>query len=173
MRVTEKADKTPLLVTRVRLAGVFGKEPRTIARWLEDGLPVAQPGRPGKAALFDVGVCVQWVIQREVAAVVGDGEGLSPQHQRALLDRKRTEELELRIQVKRGALVPAEDVARDFADCATSVKARLRRVPSSVADRVVAIASQGPHAIKALLLGEIDEALRELSTQADVDKGAA
>src|SRR5688572_1398209 len=120
-----------LFVTRLQLAKIFGKDPRTIARWLEEGMPVAQPGRGGKPSLFDVGACVRWVIQREVAAVMPDSEGVSPQQERARLDRQRREEIELRLKQRRGELVTVEEVARDFADCATAVKARLRRVPAA------------------------------------------
>ncbi len=51
--------------------------------------------------------------------------------ERAALDRVRREELELKIQLRRSELVEADQVARELADAANAVKARLRRIPSS------------------------------------------
>lgn len=163
----------PLLVTRLVLASILGVNVRTIDKFMDDGMPVAVRGKGGQASQYDVRDCVQWYVARERAALMGDGEGLSPHKERALLNRKQVEEIELRLKTKRGELVPADEASRDFAECAANVKARMRRVPSSVADRIVAAASQGPHAVTAILRAEIDVALRELSTSADADAGAA
>lgn len=157
----------PLLVSRIQIADVFAVNPRTIDKFTDEGMPVSERGKGGKASTYDVKACVQWYVTRERAALVGDGEGLSPQHQRALLDRKRTEDLDLRLRVRRGELVSVEEAAQDFHEFSSTIRARFRRVPDAVADRVVVASVNGPHAVKSLLLMEIDEALRELSNKAN------
>jgi phage terminase Nu1 subunit (DNA packaging protein) len=155
------------LATRRELADVFGVHMMTVTKWERDGLPIAELGRKGKPSRYRVADCMQWFVAREVKARGGGDEQISPQHEKALLDRKRREELELKIEVRRGELVEAADAARDFAECAAAVKARLRRIPDAVADRVLKVTDA--HAVKALLLAEIDEALSELSARAQSD----
>lgn len=167
-RRTSKSDPN-LLATRQQLAVIFAVDPRTIAKWLDEGLPVAARGRGGKASLYPIPACVQWVVKRERARVTEEAKALSPAQERAALDRVRREELELKMQVRRGELVEVDQVAREFADAANAVKARLRRIPDAVADRLVAQASRGPAPVKALLLVEIDDALRELARTAEAD----
>lgn len=163
-----KADPA-LLATRLQLGKIFGKNPRTIAKWLEEGLPVAVRGRGGKSSLYPIPQCVQWVFKRELAALGGDKPGgeLQPLQERARLDRVRREELELKMEVRRGELMPCDQVAMEFADIANAVKARMRRIPDSIADRLIAVASRGPAPVKGLLLGEIDDALRELAREVE------
>jgi phage terminase Nu1 subunit (DNA packaging protein) len=156
--------KTPY-VTRPALAAALGVAVRTIAKFQQDGMPVAEKGAPGKAAMFDLPGCITWLIDRRVVGAAGGD--LSPMQERALLDRTRREELELKLRVRRGELVEVAEVEREFGDCAAAVKARLRRIPDAVADRV--LTAGGPHQVKALLLGEIDSALLELSRRGGTD----
>jgi len=150
------------LATRRELAEAFGVHMMTITKWERDGLPIAERGRKGKPSRYRLAECMQWYISREVQSQGGADEKLSPANEKALLDRKRREELELKIMVRRGELVEAQEAARDFAECAAAVKARLRRIPDAVADRLVKLTD--PHAVQALLLAEVDEALTELSS---------
>ena len=153
------------LFTRPQLATIFGKNPRTIAKWLDDGMPVAVKGRGGRASRYSLPQCVQWVLERELQARGDEGEELKPQLERAKLDRKRREELELKIRVRRGELVEVDAVRAEYADLAAAVKARLRSIPDAVADQLV---GQAPAAVKVLLLGRIDDALRELARSVHV-----
>lgn len=157
-----------LTFTRPQLATIFGKNPRTIAKWLDEGMPVASKGRGGRPSLYNLPKCVQWVIEQRVQALGGSGAELSPQTERALLDRKRREELEIKIQVRRGQLVEVDAVRLEYADLATAVKQRLRAIPDAVADQVTVASHGGPAAVKALLLARIDEALRELARGDDL-----
>ncbi len=174
-RRTSKKDPA-LLATRQQLAEIFGKNPRTIAKWLEEGLPVAVPGRGGKPSLYAIPACVQWVLKRESAATTAAAKAQSPAQERALLDRARREDLELKMHVRRGELVEAGQVALEFAEIANSVKARLRRIPDALAERLIAAATRGPGPVKAMLLAEIDDALRALARDIDeagAEKGSA
>jgi len=152
------------LVTRVQLAQILQKDARTIARWLEDGLPVAVKGRGGRPSKYDLADCVPWVIERELQIRSADTGGtespLSPQAERAKLDHARRQELELKLRVRNGELVEVESIQAEYADIAVAVKSRLRAIPDAVADQ---IAGRPAAAIKALLSSKIDDALHELA----------
>lgn len=150
-----------LRVERVPLARIFGIDPRTVNRLVDEGMPVARHGRGRQPAEYDVARCVQWYVERERAKLLGNKEGVSPQKERALLDRVRREEAQLRLRRASGELVPVDEAARDFNECAAAVKARMRRVPDGCIDRLLAAGSV--HQARAVLLAEIDEALRELA----------
>jgi len=151
----------PLLFTRPQLSKIFGKDARTIARWVEDGLPCEVKGRGGRPSMFSLPECVQWVIARELQAQ-GDEEAgeLSPALEMAKLNRKRREELELRLQVRRGELVEVGKVQAEFAGLGVAVKARIRSVPDAIADQVVGVP---PAVARRLMLARLDDALRELA----------
>jgi len=158
--VTAKRTVDLALFTRPQLAKIFQKDARTIARWIDDGLPVAVKGRGGRPSRYNLPDCVRWVLDRELQARSETGTDLSPQLERARLDQRRREELELRIRVRKGELVEVEAVQAEYADLAVVVKARLRAIPDAVADQLT---GQSPAAVKALLLTRIDDALRELA----------
>ncbi len=80
-----------------------------------------------------------------------------------LVTMERARKLKLENDLREGQLVEVEKVRLEFAEIATTVKARLRAIPDAVADQVVSAASLGPAAIKGLLLARIDDALRELA----------
>ena len=159
-------------ITRPQLALAFGKDARTIAKWLEEGLPVARRGKGGRPSLYHVRDCVTWVLARELHArapqQVGDATGLQPQLEHALLERRKREEIELKLQVRRGELVEIAAVRAEYADIATTVKARLRAIPTAVADQMIAAAAVGPVAVRQLLAARIDQALRELARTVDL-----
>ena len=156
-----------LLVTRAELAAMFGCSQRQIsALEAERVLQPAVRGRGGRASRFAVKSCLQAYLRRE-RAFAGGRDGESPQQARAWLDKRRAEEIELRLTARRKALMPADEITRSFNECAAAVRARLHRVPEDVAERVVAARADGPHAIKRILLAEIDSALRELAAKAN------
>jgi len=165
----DKGDSAAL-VTRRAMAAMFGVAMLTVTKWERDGLPIAERGGPGRASRYSMPECIRWYADREARARGGTGAGgalLSPAEQRAALDQKRTEEIDLRVRLRRGELVEVEEAARDLANVATATKARLRRIPNSIADQVLVAAKQGPGAVKALLLSEIDDALRELAAHGE------
>jgi hypothetical protein len=101
------------------------------------------------------------VIAREVQAQGNEEAGeLSPALEMAKLNRKRREELELRLQVRRGELTEIDKVQMEFAGLGVAVKARIRAVPDAIADQVV---GQTPAGARSLMLAKLDDALRELA----------
>lgn len=70
-----------------------------------------------------------------------DGEGLELTAERAKLARAQRIRTELQIAAERGALVSAQDVARDAAQLGTVVIAGLYNLPSRVSDSVAGMRS--------------------------------
>lgn len=156
------------LFTRRALAEAFSVHMQTVTGWEQEGMPVETRGSRGRPSMYRLADCLEWRIQRELAARgVGETGVLDPIQEKALLDSKRREELEMKIAVRRGELVSVADEARRNADVATAVKARLRGIPDAIADQVATAARLGPAVVKALLLDKIDDALRELAALAD------
>lgn len=175
-----EADETPAgkqrrpgLFTRPELAEAFSVHQQTITKWERDGLPIEIRGSRGRPTYYSLAACVQWRIERELLARGVGTDAVSPQNERALLDRMRREELEIRMRARRGDLVEIDAVRLEYSELATAVKARLRAIPDTVADQVIGVAQAGPAAIKALLLDRIDDALRELARGGDITKPAA
>lgn len=154
--------------TRRGLADAFGVHMQTITGWEQEGMPVELRGTRGRPSLYSLKACLAWFVERELKARgATDLADLSPQQERAMLDRKRREDLELRLKVRRGELVELAEAGRDLANVAMATKARLRRIPDAVADRVVGAAPRGAAFVKAIILGEIDDALRELARKGE------
>lgn len=163
------ADKAGLF-TRRGLAEAFEVHMQTVTGWEQEGMPVELRGTRGRPSMYRLKDVIAWRIDRELRARgAAEGSKLSPQEQRALLDEKRREELDLRIRLRRGELVEADEAARDLANVASATKARLRRIPDAAAERLVSAAAAGPSRVRALLLGEIDDALRELAAHGEPD----
>ena len=148
-----------LRVTRTQLAAIVGCTPDRISRYISEGLKTLKTGGGrGHVTVLDLGVAVRWILNRRAGTL---------DQARTRLAVAQAEKTERENRVRASQLVEVAEVTRDFTDCANTLKARLRRIPDAIADRVVTASAGGPHAVKALLLTEIDEALRELAKRAD------
>jgi len=176
-RVTDAVEFHAGLVTRKGASELFGVSMMTITKWERDGFPVHTRGSRGRPSMYAMPDCIRWFSEREVRARGGEGsQTRSPQEQRALLDGKRTEELELRIQLRRGELVEADEAARDLATVATATKSRLRRIPDAEADRLVGACHGRANcrpAVRKVLAEAIDQALQELAAHGEPEASAA
>ena len=110
-----------LEVNKKQLAETIGKSPRWVDKLVEQGLPVKSGGGKGKPKLFDTAEVVDWLIQHEITRRFGDGEEIeqgSSADEDRLLKRARREELQLKIDQRRGTLSPnaaSEDIAFNIA----------------------------------------------------------
>jgi len=171
------APVTAGVVTRKGVSELFGVHMMTVTKWEREGLPVHTRGTRGRPSLYSMPDCIKWFTEREVRARGGEGtSSLSPIEQRALLDAKRTEDLDLRIRLRKGELVEVEEAARDLANVAGATKARLRRIPNGEADRLVAACHGRANcrpAVSKVLAEAIDDALRELAAHGEPTEHAA
>ncbi len=153
-------------VRRTDLARLLGTTPDRVSKYIAEGCPVMETGNGrGNQTILDLSVVLPWLLDRK---------GGSLDEARTRQANASADKLELEILVRRGELVEVAEVEREFEDCANAVKARLRRIPDAVADRVLTLGS--PAQVKVFLLAEIDAALTELSERGadgDDDQEAA
>ena len=154
------------LLKRRALAAAFDVDVQTILKWERAGLPVTR-GTPGRPSVYRLTECVKWFVEREVRARGGNGSSsLNPLEQRALLDRTRREEIELRLAVRRAELIEAADVDRAWAAIVLAVRERILGLASTALQQGVVAPDQ-----EAALDRLLRDALVELATQRD--QGAA
>lgn len=150
-------------VSRTELARLLGTTPDMVSKYIAEGMPVLSTGNGrGIRTMLDLAEALPWILNRKSGSL---------DEARTRQANESADKLALENSVRRGELVEVETVARQFAECAAAVKARLRRIPDAVAARV--LKAGGPAKVKALLLAEIDGALTELSQRSDEEKGAA
>lgn len=149
-----------LMVTRPSLARVLGVSLRQVGSLEASGhiVPTVR-GKAGRASQYD--------LTKIVPTYLAQLTGVDKENPRDRKDLASAELTELRIAKERGELIESATVEQEFSDIAVRVKARLRAVPDTVSDQVVALADQGPHAVRAFLLERIDEALLQLSLDLD------
>ena len=150
-----------MLVTRRELASRLSCDPRTVAKWLEEGLPVAKRGRGGRPSLYDEAAARAWLQAREEAA---------QQTPDLLVSRARKElaqaiEAEQRVAIRAGKLIAIEEVDRVWSMQVAAVRAQLLALPTSLADRLHRVAAlEGAAGVEQVLLDAVHHALRDLAT---------
>lgn len=154
------------------IARMFGVAPKTIVDWQEQGFPVAVRGRPGVPSVFDAPACIEWFVQREVAKVQGE----TP---RDRLARLQAEEIELRLDEKRGLLVPTSKIEPLWLAMVSSAKSYLRSQTDDLAELLET--TEGVEAKRDLIGETFDQFLVRLSNydpgspepEAEPGRGAA
>jgi len=86
-----------------QIASVFGVAPKTINEWQDQGMPIAERGRPGVASQFETAECIDWYVRREVEKVRGE----SPADR---LSRVKADAIEMDNAERRGLLIPADQL---------------------------------------------------------------
>jgi len=152
-------------VSRTELAQLLSTSPDMISKYIAEGLPVLVTGNGrGRRTMLDLADVLPWILARKTG---------SAEEARTRKDNEMADKLALANKVTRGELVKVEVVAAQFVECATAVKARLRRIPDSIADRVVKallnrLIDHGVTHLNLLVIAGYDEAQRhELETYLD------
>jgi len=106
----------------------------------------------------------RWDPRDALPILLGVGDGLNPQAERARLDRARAELAELKLEEERGELVRGAAVESWLVRLLGAVTQRIRAIPPKAAPEVRATPSDATG--EAVLAGFIDEALTELADAA-------
>jgi hypothetical protein len=158
------------VIGQERIAEMFGVAPKTIVEWQEQGLPIALRGGPGVPSEYESEACIGWFVQREVGKV-------QVETPRDRLARLQSEEIELRLQEKRGVLVQADMVEPMWTGMVTAARSYLRAEVNRVAQLLQH--TDGVEAKRDLLTETFDAFLTKLSgydpgdDTADAAPGAA
>ena len=150
---------------RPQIAALLQANERSVSRWEHEGLPVAEPGRGGKASLYDPAAVVAWYVARRLAELTGPANGaLDPDAERARKDRAQAQLAEQKYQVQTSALILAADAEREWTEAVQDTRAALLALPNALAPRCVAAATDGVVAVQRVLLDGVRDALRGLAT---------
>lgn len=91
------------IIGQEQVAGLFGVAPKTIVEWQEQGLPIALRGGPGVPSEYESDECIRWYVDREVRKV-------QVEQPRDRLARVQADAIEMDNAVKRGTLIPADQL---------------------------------------------------------------
>lgn len=151
------------LVTRTELAEKLGCDPRTIAKWLEQGLPVADRGRGGRPSLYDPAAAQQWLAARNAAAQKGEATDLL--RERARRERAQALLAEQALEIRRRDLLPRDEVEKSWAAEVAAVRTLLLAMPTTLAEQVCRVAmTEGIAGVEELLQNAVHDVLRELAS---------
>lgn len=141
-------------VNKREFADLIGRSPKTVSNMIDEGMPIAGGGGKGVAVEIDTEVAINWMVQREVAAHLGEdgtSEG-SDKSEDNLLKRARREKLQLEIDAKRKTLVPLEDALAIMTRIAAVYATQLDALPARVAGPLALL--DDPAEIQHKLFGE-------------------
>jgi phage terminase Nu1 subunit (DNA packaging protein) len=150
------------LLTRVELSRELGCDPRTVAKWIEEGLPVHTRGRGGRASLYSLKSAREWKRQRDESSTsVG---ALDPHQERARRDRAQALLAEQQLRTRERELLPATEVQKAWSAEVSAVRAQALAIPTTYADRIHRAATlDGVAGVERELRAAVHGFLRELS----------
>jgi phage terminase Nu1 subunit (DNA packaging protein) len=150
------------LLTKRELAEALDCDVRTIAKWQDEGLPVAVRGRGGRGSQYDEAACRAWKQVRDETAA-GD-EPVDLVRERARLARAQAVLAEQKYAVNARQLLPADEVERAWSAEQAAVRAKLLALPQAFADRLHrAAVKKGVAGADAAIREMVDEVLSELA----------
>ncbi len=153
------------LVSRKALAASLGVDIRTVSKWQDDGMPVAERGRGSRASKFDLAQCQAWREQR-VGSADGHSTGfIDVARERARKERAQAQLAEQAYQIKAGELLPRETVERRWTAELAAIRAKLLSWKrSTVAEQLFRAAiADGQAVFDDVFAASIDELLTDLS----------
>lgn len=117
------------IIGQEQIAAVFGVAAKTIVEWQDQGMPIAERGRPGIPSEYDSDACIAWYVQREVKKVQSE----RPQDR---LARLQADKIEIELMEKRGQLLPADQVEPKLRAALIAAREMWRNEPARLAREV-------------------------------------
>lgn len=148
---------------RAQIALLLRANERSIFRWENEGLPVAEPGHGGHASLYDPAAVVAWYVQRRLNEAAPAEGMFDKDTEQAKQAAANTERIKLDIARRRGELFDAKVATQAWLAMVAAFRARALAIPRAVAEGVIASARQGPGAVEALLTDAVRDALTALA----------
>ena len=91
------------IVNRKEFADILGKDPKTVGKMIEEGMPVMGGGGRGKSITIDTSQAIRWLVEHEIIKQLGGDSADGPQP-----GTRDAEELLLTIAKRRKADVEAD-----------------------------------------------------------------
>lgn len=150
------------IIGQEQVADLFGVAPKTIVEWQDAGFPIAQRGSPGIPSEYESQACINWLIDREVRKV-------QIELPRDRLARVQADAIEMDNAVKRGTLIPADQLEPKIRAAVVSAREQLITLRSSLVPQLV---GKSRRDVEQLLEAAHAEFLTKLSRwrQADEDE---
>jgi len=138
----------PLILNKAEYAEARGVSPRTVTRWLADGMPAEGSGKKGDALRIDMAKATAWEIECEVARQIGDGRAVDgevttkdEEELRKLRAERRMREADaelraLELSEKKKTLIDIDLVEQTLANAFTQMAMILRPVGRKVIPKV-------------------------------------
>lgn len=159
--MTEAQGRT--LVTARELAEQLSCHPRTIPKWMDEGMPVAERGRGGRPSKFDLEQCREWSESRR-AAESDDLTAVDLIRERARKERAQAALAEQLYATRQKDLLPRADVEKAWSAEVAAVRSILLAMPQKYADRVHRAGTRNSVAgVEDMLKQMAHEVLRELA----------
>lgn len=154
----------------MQLAEALGCNVRTLAKWLEEGMPVVRRGRGGRASLYDEVEVRAWLEAREEAARGEEGP-LVLEHERALKEHWLALVNKQTYLTRERQLIPAAEVEVALSRERDAVRAKVLSIYTTRADRLHRIATlEGVAGVEEELRQIGHEVLRELAEPPEDEK---
>jgi len=166
--VTATGRDAPVFFTRQDIAYRLGVSPQTVARWTEEGLPVAERGKGRRPSKYEESSVRRWVAAHKHdtdSSTHTDSETPNLTVARARKELAQALEAEQRVALRAGKLIPIEEVDKVWSAQVAAIRTRLLLWPSALADRLHRVAAvEGPAGVERVLLDAAHDALRELAS---------
>jgi phage terminase Nu1 subunit (DNA packaging protein) len=160
--LSHKRKDTRRLVTGKELAVELGVNPRTVSKFMDDGMPVAVRGRGGRPNRYDADACLAWDAARKE---IDDGGHIDLLKERALKEKWQAKLAQQLYEVREGKLLEADAVARTWSVEYGAIKTILLSSYTTSADRVLRAATlEGLPGVERELKTIAVAALREISS---------
>jgi phage terminase Nu1 subunit (DNA packaging protein) len=149
------------IVNKARLAKVFGHSERAITEWQKQGMPIEKTkAKNGLSNSYNTEDVFQWLLKHHMEKAIP--KGLEQENIR--FTRARADKTEIEVEILKGTLLPAENVAYAWQNEILNLRARLLALPSKMAPLVH---GKKLADIEELLQRTVYEALTELSQNAE------
>lgn len=143
-------------VNKAELAEILGMSERTLTTWQEDAaFPIKRRGERGESNEYDTAEVIDWWLQREIIKI-------RVENPKDRLARLQSDEIELRLQERRGELIPAAAVEPTWAAYVGAARSYLRSESRGLAESCLAAGDL--EKIVDLITETHDEFLLKLST---------
>jgi phage terminase Nu1 subunit (DNA packaging protein) len=150
--------------TLEQAAALLGKKPHTLKAWFLKGCPHEKTGRATGGYRVNIAAVFDWRILHEKSLAAGlNGEAIpSVELERALLARSQREAVEMANAVRRGELVEASGVLREWQAMIAACRAKLLSLGDKLAARLP-IPDNTRKKVAAAIRDGIAEGLKELA----------
>lgn len=155
--------QTGKIVSQTELAAILGVQPNTLKAWERKGMPtVRYSERTGQAAQYNTADVIRWREKERAAQALGDNREMEVEEAKRRKLAAEASSAEIDLEVKRGALVPVDEVAAIVEAEYSTVRANLMAMGGEIAPELEHLSSVE---IEAKINTKVAEILKALSAE--------